>query len=357
MTRPPLSASWKGLLPSRRAPFRAAVVRVAAPCPRSAVIRPFWPSSSLPGENRTSSSDALSVWREIPWARHVLGVDGSPRHMAGQEVGKEWKTTEGDRGPGGQVEGGGQLPAHHVLRGDPQARFGPCQDPHQKDRRGDERPAHGPSSRQPLAEDAVPRPCAHSAELDDREGPFGYAQRREPAEWPKCYTPTTGQAVCGSRRATGRRRPPRHLSLTPHESGRSEGESHATVSRLRFVPNRRRRKPLAQSPVRALRGAMDPGGRRAESRPSPRPIPAQHICGLPPARSTAGRPFRAKDPMSNGRAGRTSNHELVPMNGPRVPRFPPWRVCVGCATVLSIYNATSFCSVHEPPGRPARRSV
>jgi hypothetical protein len=54
--------------------------------------------------------------------------------------------------------------------------------------------------------------------------------------------------------------------------------------------------------------------------------------------------------MSNGRANQTSNHELVPMNGPPVQRFPPWRVCTECTTVLSIYNATAFCALHARPG-------
>ena len=55
--------------------------------------------------------------------------------------------------------------------------------------------------------------------------------------------------------------------------------------------------------------------------------------------------------MSNGRAGRTSDHQVVPMSGPRVQSFPPNRVCAECATVLSIYNETEFCSLH---GRPRK---
>jgi hypothetical protein len=56
--------------------------------------------------------------------------------------------------------------------------------------------------------------------------------------------------------------------------------------------------------------------------------------------------------MSNGR-GRTRDHQLVPMVGPPVHRFPQKRVCEehACATVLSIYNANPVCSVHERPGR------
>ena len=53
--------------------------------------------------------------------------------------------------------------------------------------------------------------------------------------------------------------------------------------------------------------------------------------------------------MSNGRAGRTTDHSVWPMSGPAVHRFPPNRVCADCATVLSIYNETEFCSLH---GRP-----
>ena len=57
--------------------------------------------------------------------------------------------------------------------------------------------------------------------------------------------------------------------------------------------------------------------------------------------------------MSNGRAGRTRDHQLVPMSGPPVQSFPSKRICVveGCATMLSIYNGTAFCSLHEPIGR------
>ena len=57
--------------------------------------------------------------------------------------------------------------------------------------------------------------------------------------------------------------------------------------------------------------------------------------------------------MSNGRAGRTGDHQLVPMSGPPIESFAPKRVCgvKGCATVLSIYNGTAFCSLHEPLGR------
>ncbi len=54
--------------------------------------------------------------------------------------------------------------------------------------------------------------------------------------------------------------------------------------------------------------------------------------------------------MSNVRAGRTGDHQWVPMSGPPVPRFPARRVCGECATVLSIYNGTAFCSLHEGPG-------
>jgi hypothetical protein len=39
------------------------------------------------------------------------------------------------------------------------------------------------------------------------------------------------------------------------------------------------------------------------------------------------------------------------MSGPRVQSFPPNRVCAECATVLSIYNETEFCSLH---GRPRK---
>jgi hypothetical protein len=55
--------------------------------------------------------------------------------------------------------------------------------------------------------------------------------------------------------------------------------------------------------------------------------------------------------MSNGSAGKASEHQIVPMNGPRVQTFPSKRVCggEGCLTVLSIYNSTAFCSLHTQP--------
>jgi hypothetical protein len=57
--------------------------------------------------------------------------------------------------------------------------------------------------------------------------------------------------------------------------------------------------------------------------------------------------------MSNGAAGRVSDHRIASMTGPRVQTFPPRRVCAddGCVTLLSIYNATDFCSLHPPPGK------
>jgi hypothetical protein len=58
--------------------------------------------------------------------------------------------------------------------------------------------------------------------------------------------------------------------------------------------------------------------------------------------------------MSNGRAGRTTDHLIMPLSGPRLQRFPADRVCADCLTVLSIYNETEFCSLH---GRPRKLSV
>jgi len=46
------------------------------------------------------------------------------------------------------------------------------------------------------------------------------------------------------------------------------------------------------------------------------------------------------------------------MSGPRVQSFPPNRVCAECATVLSIYNETEFCSLHGRPRKwPVNRVV
>lgn len=61
--------------------------------------------------------------------------------------------------------------------------------------------------------------------------------------------------------------------------------------------------------------------------------------------------------MSNGRAGRMGDHRVVSMSGPRVQSFPPNRICEECATVLSIYNETEFCSLHERPRKLAVNRV
>jgi len=56
--------------------------------------------------------------------------------------------------------------------------------------------------------------------------------------------------------------------------------------------------------------------------------------------------------MSNGRAGRTTDHFLMTMAGPPIVRFRPKRVCADCDTVLSIYNPADLCSLHERPRWP-----
>ena len=57
--------------------------------------------------------------------------------------------------------------------------------------------------------------------------------------------------------------------------------------------------------------------------------------------------------MTKGRSGRGSYNRLVPMNGPRLRRSSLKRICSECATVLSIYNSTAFCSLHEPRRPPS----
>jgi hypothetical protein len=53
---------------------------------------------------------------------------------------------------------------------------------------------------------------------------------------------------------------------------------------------------------------------------------------------------------------RAGDFLIMPPKGSRVLRFPPRRVCVACDTVLSIYNSTEYCSLHEPPRRtPIKR--
>jgi len=62
--------------------------------------------------------------------------------------------------------------------------------------------------------------------------------------------------------------------------------------------------------------------------------------------------------MNNGRVGRTSDYHSRPRGDRPIVRFARERVCVNCDTVLSIYNSTEFCSVHEPPHRsPLKRVV
>ena len=48
--------------------------------------------------------------------------------------------------------------------------------------------------------------------------------------------------------------------------------------------------------------------------------------------------------------GRTA---APPRAGEKVSSFPAGRVCTydQCVTVLSVYNASAFCSVHEPRTR------
>jgi hypothetical protein len=46
----------------------------------------------------------------------------------------------------------------------------------------------------------------------------------------------------------------------------------------------------------------------------------------------------------------------IPSGGGKITVYPDRRVCAddGCATVLSVYNAKTLCSVHEPLPRPSR---
>ncbi len=154
----------------------------------------------------------------------------------------------------------------------------------------------------------------------------------------------------GSRRATGRCPPP----LVPHSPRIEElrGRRHHKMPGLRIRSCRRRHEPAPPSPLFSMWSPMDPGGARAKSRPSPRLIPPQHLSGLRPSGSTGERRLTEASHVSNGRPG-TRDHQLMLMSGPPVQSFPSKRICVeeGCATVLSIYNGTASCSLHEPLGR------
>jgi hypothetical protein len=61
--------------------------------------------------------------------------------------------------------------------------------------------------------------------------------------------------------------------------------------------------------------------------------------------------------MSNGHVGRGGDHRLLSLNGPRLHCFAAKRICAegSCDTLLSIYNGTAFCSVHEGIGKSYRR--
>ncbi len=57
--------------------------------------------------------------------------------------------------------------------------------------------------------------------------------------------------------------------------------------------------------------------------------------------------------MSSWRAGRSNDHRLETASRPPIQMFPSKRICLEeeCATVLSIYNGSVSCSLHEPLGR------
>jgi len=129
-----------------------------------------------------------------------------------------------------------------------------------------------------------------------------------------------------------------------------EGGCHAKVPCVRVRSRRHLGESAPPGVLHWVRSPVDPGRRRAAGRPPARPVPAQHLVGLCPSCSGAECCRRSGGAMSNGHGGQTGDHRLFSMSGPAVPRFPAQRVCGECATRLSIYNGTAFCSLHEEPG-------
>jgi hypothetical protein len=62
--------------------------------------------------------------------------------------------------------------------------------------------------------------------------------------------------------------------------------------------------------------------------------------------------------MTHGRS-RTRDHQLIAMDGRPVSSSASGRVCAedACATRLSIYNHTTFCSIHGRPTGPKVNNV
>ncbi len=86
-----------------------------------------------------------------------------------------------------------------------------------------------------------------------------------------------------------------------------------------------------------VRLQVDPGGQRAKGPATP--------TGLhEPGTAGSGGVLRA-------RGGRSKSIPPERGTSPVVPRHHVKRTCaaLSCSTVLSIYNATDFCWVHEPP--------
>ena len=146
----------------------------------------------------------------------------------------------------------------------------------------------------------------------------------------------------------------RHPSLTPDESRRPEGGRRAAVPHLRICSDRGRDRPETPRMVQSLWSAVDPGGQRTARGPPTGRVVAEHLVGVRPSFSRARNPRRPSLAMTNGRAGRTSDRPMMPLSGHALQRFPANRVCIDCATVLSIYNDSDFCSVHA---RPRKLSV
>jgi len=146
-----------------------------------------------------------------------------------------------------------------------------------------------------------------------------------------------GTESCGSRRAIDGWQPARHVSLTPPNRVDTWGGSIGTLSLLRICPHRHRCELTASCLLRGLRLQVDPGGQRAKG-PSTATVLHEH------GGADSGGALRA-------RGGRSKSIPTEHGTSHVVPTHRMKRTCIvpSCSTVLSIYNATDYCWVHELP--------
>jgi hypothetical protein len=149
------------------------------------------------------------------------------------------------------------------------------------------------------------------------------------------------RSACGSRRATDR------CSVTspslPNPGG-IQGGRHDIVPGLRVIPDHDPVQSLAERVVRHVRHPMGTAGKppaeHQAKRASPGSVPVRDR-KHPEARLVTSR-TNTRGIAGLGSASRKSD---------RIVRSARGRVCAegGCSTVLSAYNRTQLCWVHEIP--------